>query len=260
MKAAGRANDPRQPRIVAAIPAYNEGIAVVQVVLGARAHADKVIVIDDGSSDHTARFAAGAGAEVVQHPVNRGKAAAITTACRAAVRERADILVLLDGDGQHNPQEIPLLLAPIQRGAADVVIGSRFLDVRNPTPYYRTIGQRVLNVATHLGSGLACSDSQSGFRALSRRVYPALELRETFLHGLGGESEMQFQLAELDARLADVPIYVSYDERARRSPLKHGFGVLYRVLVLTARSRGRQVRRAFRPATAGAERVRNAKR
>jgi glycosyltransferase involved in cell wall biosynthesis len=224
-------------RSAAAIPAFNEGITIVSVIRAARKHVDEVIVVDDGSTDDTARLAAGAGAIVIRHDRNRGKALGIMTAFAAAAERRIDALVLLDGDGQHDPAEIPQLLAPIRSDVADVVVGSRFLDVRNPIPFYRTIGQRVLNLATQLGSGVRCSDSQCGFRAFNRRAFTSIQLRETFLHGLGAESEMQFEMAARRLRIGEVPVYVTYDEKARRSPLKHGFGVLYRVLAMAARHR-----------------------
>lgn len=241
----------RSCRTVAAIPAYNEEASICSVVVEARHYVDSVIVIDDGSSDHTARLADGAGATVIRHDRNRGKAAGIMTAFRAAAERQADVLVLLDGDGQHDPQEIPRLVTPLLAGEADVVVGSRFLEIKNPIPYYRTIGQRTLNLATALGSGRRCSDSQSGYRALNRRAYSAITLQETFLHGLAVESEMQFEIAAAGLRLAEVPILVRYDEKARRSPIKHGFGVLYRVLAITARRRKRQAeeRLAGKPAS-----------
>lgn len=231
---------------LAAIPAHNEARAICSVVLSAARHVDQVIVIDDGSTDDTARLAADCGAVVIQHQANRGKAAGIMTAFAAAVARDAETLVLLDGDGQHNPDEIPTLVAPIRDGRADVVVGSRFLDIDNPIPFYRTIGLRVLNFATARGSGLRCSDSQCGFRALSRKAFSTIVLRETFLHGLAAESEMQFEIAVRGLGLAEVPIAVRYDEKARRNPAKHGFGVLYRVLMITAK---RRVRRPPVPAT-----------
>lgn len=230
------------PTIIAAIPAYNEGVSICSVVLKAKHYVDQVIVIDDGSTDHTADLAEGAGATVIRHERNCGKAAGIMTAIQAASNRHADVLVLLDGDGQHDPNEIPKLLAPILRGEADVVVGSRFLSVRNPIPFYRTIGQRVLNIATHLGSGLKCSDSQCGYRALNRRALTSIQLRETFLHGLAVESEMQFEVAARGLRLAETPIYVTYDVKAKRSPVRHGSSVLYRVLAMTTK---RRIRRTY---------------
>ena len=222
-------------RVMAAIPAFNEEANIASVVRGTAKHVRQVLVIDDGSTDQTVRFAEEAGARVIRHERNLGKAGAIRTAIDTALREDVDYLVLLDGDGQHDPNDIPRLLEPLMAGTADVVVGSRFLEIHNPIPFYRTIGQRVLNVASHLGSGLRCSDSQCGYRALNRRAFSSIQLYETFLHGLAVESEMQFEMARHHLRLSEISIYVSYDERARRSPIKHGFGVLYRVLVFTGR-------------------------
>jgi glycosyltransferase involved in cell wall biosynthesis len=232
-----------KPFTMAAIPAYNEAANIASVVERTRQYVDIVVVIDDGSRDRTSELAKRAGADVVRHSENRGKAGGIMSAIEVASRRDVDYLVLLDGDGQHDPDDIPRLLEPLANGEGDIVIGSRFLDIRNPIPFYRTIGQRVLNVATHAGSGLRCSDSQCGFRALNRIAYSALALRETFLHGLAVESEMQFQAADAGLRLCEVPIFVSYDEKARRSPIKHGFGVLYRVFALTGRRLNPRLRR-----------------
>ena len=207
---------------------------------GARPYVDRVVVIDDGSTDLTVTHAEAAGAEVIRHEVNRGKAGAITTAFSAAMAGDFDFLVLLDGDGQHDPNDIPQLLQPLRDDRADVVVGSRFLDIRNPIPFYRTIGQRVLNVATHVGSGLRCSDSQCGYRALNRAAFSRIRVHEVFLHGLAVESEMQFEMARHRLRLSEIPIYVSYDDGARRSPVKHGVGVLYRVVAMTIRKWTRQ--------------------
>lgn len=238
------AQELREWRSAAAIPAFNEGVSIVSVIHAAGRHVDEVIVVDDGSTDDTARLAEDAGALVIRHQRNRGKALGIMTAFGVATQRGIDVLVLLDGDGQHDPNEIPKLIEPIRANVADVVVGSRFLDIRNPIPFYRTIGQRVLNTATHLGSGLRCSDSQCGYRAFNQHAFKTIQLRETFLHGLGAESEMQFEMAANRLRVAEVPVYVSYDEKARRSPLKHGFSVLYRVMLMT-------VRRPFVRAQAG---------
>jgi hypothetical protein len=95
----------------------------------------------------------------------------------------------------------------------------------------------VLNVATRLGSGLRCSDSQCGYRAFNRRAFTSMRLRETFLHGLAVESEMQFEMADRRLRLSEVPIYVTYDHGPRRNPIAHGFSVLLRVGMMTVERR-----------------------
>jgi glycosyltransferase involved in cell wall biosynthesis len=217
--------------IIACIPAYNEEATIAAVVRGTQPFVDEVIVIDDGSDDATAAQADSAGATVAQHDHNRGKAAAIMTAFRHATARHADVLVLLDGDGQHDPVAIPALVHPILEGEADIVVGSRFLDVKSPVPFYRTLGQRALNFATRVGSGVPCSDSQCGFRALNRQAFTSIQLHETF--GLAVESEMQFEAGAQHLRLAEVPVYVRYDRPRRRNPVLHGLGVLSRIATLT---------------------------
>ncbi len=113
---------PVESRIVAAIPAYNEAATIGSVVLKARQFAREVVVIDDGSTDDTANTAALAGARVIRHRVNRGYGAAIRTCLGHARDNGADILVILDGDGQHRAEQIPVVVEPVAKGEADVSI------------------------------------------------------------------------------------------------------------------------------------------
>jgi glycosyltransferase involved in cell wall biosynthesis len=223
-----------QHRILAAIPCYNEERFIGSVILKVREHVDQVIVVDDGSNDATPEIAEAAGALVERHKVNQGKGVAVNTAFNLAREMGADALVLLDGDGQHDPTEIPLLLHPVLEDEADVVIGSRFLRPGNRIPKYRTIGQRILTFTTNLGSSVCLTDSQSGLRAFSRR---AIELLFFNHSGLSVESEMQFLIKENNLRVAEVPITAKYPDRAKRSPAAHGFGVLGKVLGLSGRRR-----------------------
>ncbi|GAH90181.1 unnamed protein product, partial [marine sediment metagenome] len=107
-----------RPKVLAAIPCFNEQNFIGDVVTRARKYVDKVIVIDDGSTDDTAKVAHAAGAEVIRHEARKGAGAATKSGFEAAKRSNADILVTLDGDGQHNPDDIPELLAPILNGEA----------------------------------------------------------------------------------------------------------------------------------------------
>ncbi|MCS6870605.1 MAG: glycosyltransferase family 2 protein [Anaerolineae bacterium] len=219
--------------LVAVIPAFNEDRFIASVVLKTRRHVDHVIVVDDGSQDETAWLAEAAGAEVIRQP-NRGKAAALNTGLTAAKARRAAAVVLLDGDGQHDPNDIPRLLEPIQRGEADLVVGSRFMGLRSNTPRWRVIGQHALTVLTNAASGIPLSDSQSGFRALSQR---ALNLMNFTSRGFSVESEMQFLLRQHNLQACEVPISVNYDEKPKRNPFAHGFQVLTGVLRLVGQHR-----------------------
>ncbi len=223
-----------KPKIIAAIPAYNEERFIGSVVLKTKKYVDEVIVIDDGSTDATAEIAKAAGATVIKHEHNGGKGVAISTAFDMARKLRIKALVLLDGDGQHNPAEIPAIIKSLLEKEADVIVGSRFLDIKSDIPNYRTLGQHILTFATNLSSGTKVTDSQSGFRAFSRRAINIMNFRE---HGLSVESEMQFLINEENLKVVEVPIDAKYEEKAKRSPVAHGFGVLNRILKLAGERR-----------------------
>jgi len=219
----------KRPFVVAAIPCFNEERFIGSVVLKAKKHVDQVMVVDDGSTDGTAEIARSAGAVVLSHDSNQGVGVATRTAIRKAREMGADIMIRLDGDGQHNADEIPAVIAPILKGEADVVVGSRFLAGKERPPFYRRIGQRILTTTTNVGSGTHIKDSQSGFRAFSARALEELRITE---NGFGVESEMQFAAASSGLRVVEVPIAVIYEEKAKRNPVGHGMNVLSRVLVL----------------------------
>ena len=219
----------RKLKIVAAIPCFNEARCIGSVVIRAKKFVDTVIVIDDGSTDATAEIAAEAGAVVHQHSQNQGYGAAIRSAFAKGRQLKVDVLVILDGDGQHDPSDIPNLVKPLLDGEADVVVGSRFLRKGRRPPLYRRLGQRILTAATNLGSRRALSDSQSGFRAYSSKALKELSLAE---RGMSVSSEIQFAIGKSGLRVAEVPVDVSYMDKAKRSPLGHGLSVLSRLLVL----------------------------
>jgi glycosyltransferase involved in cell wall biosynthesis len=207
-------------KTIAAIPCYNEGLAIGSVVLKARCHVDEVLVVDDGSIDDTVEVAEAAGATVVAHDENKGKGRAVKNALRYAVEHSFDTLVLLDGDGQHDPNEIPKLLVPITNDVADIVIGFRSFG---QMPTYRRLGRKVLDHAT----GSPVRDSQCGFRALNRK---AIELLSGTLvkDDFAVESEMVRTAHEQQLRLADVQINCKYGDfkTSTKNPVAHGFGVL----------------------------------
>lgn len=213
--------------IIAVLPAYNEEVAIGSMVLRARKYVGRVIVVDDGSSDRTAEVAKIAGATVIQHPQNRGKGAALKTGFEAA--NGADIIVTMDTDGQHNPADIPKLVEPILQREADMVNGSRYLNGdEKDTPLYRRVGQKVLDAATNLDSGLHVTDSQSGFRAFAANIKDVFSFRQ---NGLAIESEMLADAAQAGLRIKEVEIGVRYDvEGSTEHPISHGLRVLVKIL------------------------------
>ncbi|MDD1703047.1 MAG: glycosyltransferase family 2 protein, partial [Methanoregula sp.] len=211
--------------IVAVIPAYNEELVIGSVVLKARQYVNKVIVVDDGSRDQTRNVAEMAGAEVIALEKNGGKANALFVGLRRAREEGCRAAVIIDGDGQHKAQDIPQVMSPVLNGNADMVIGSRFLSHNNDVPAYRRLGQKTLDVFTNFGCGYRVTDSQSGFRAFSRK---ALENMDFNSKGYGIESDMIAHFAKRGLSICEVPISVRYDvpHKHKKNPLSHGFSVL----------------------------------
>ena len=138
--------------ILAVIPAYNEEGRIAQVVAAAKRYVDAVLVVDDGSTDRTAECAVQAGARIVSHAQNCGAGAATMTGLDAARMLGAQIVVTLDADGQHDPQEIPLLLKPIQEDKADIVFANRF-GRKNIIPLVRRVFNGIGNVLTLFVTG-----------------------------------------------------------------------------------------------------------
>ena len=224
-----------QSPTIAIIAAYNEDRFIGSVILKTRRHIDHVIVVDDGSTDETARTAEDAGAIVIRHAGNEGKAQAINTGLQRAREMNAALAILLDADGQHNPGDIPALIAPITSGTADVVVGSRFLGVQSRIPRWRILGQHALTVATNVASGVALTDSQSGFRALSHEALQVFVFRPG--GGFSIESEMQFLVQQHKLRVTEVAVSMTYDEGPKRNPVTHGMQVLNGIIALVSQHR-----------------------
>lgn len=221
-------------KTLAAIPCYNEELAIGSVVITSRKHVDEVLVVDDGSTDATAEIAREAGAKVISHNVNRGKGAAIKSAFGYAAADGFDYLVFLDGDGQHDPNHIPLLIRPLQIDTADIVIGFRNLK---QMPFYRRVGRLVLDHTT--GARGATFDSQSGFRALNRTAREALQSENLQANGFSIESEMVLAAKDRKLRIDEVPITCNYGngKTSTKNPVSHGVGVLGSLIQLIAEKR-----------------------
>lgn len=210
------------------IPAYNEEKVIGDIVKRSLAHADKVIVCDDGSTDSTARVAKESGATVISHKKNEGYGASIITLFDRAREEDADIMVTIDGDGQHNPDQIPLLVNTMQENNVDVVIGSRFLDKSSGTPGYRKQGIKIITSAANFGADFKVSDAQSGFRAYSKNAIRSIRPTET---GMSVSTEILLKISNKGLALAEVPITVSYDgDTSTHNAVPHGVAVLMNTL------------------------------
>ncbi len=231
-KSSGSSNQDR-PRIAAAIPAFNEESYIGTIVLKTSQYVDETIVVDDGSTDRTADVARLAGATVIQHGHNRGYGASIKSLLAEAKKRNFDILVLLDADSQHNPDEIPELIKPISEGY-DLVIGSRYEQKEN-IPRYRRIGQKVIGYFSKVLSGENLSDSESGFRVFSRKAINMLELQE---NGMAISAETIARAAEKGLKITERPISIRYTaDGSTLNPVVHGFGVLGRIMAMISEKR-----------------------
>ena len=213
--------------ILVLIPAYNEGLVIGSLILNVQQYADKIIVINDGSSDNTEDITKLAGVECLSLEQNSGKAHAMMLGFERARELNYTVTVMIDGDGQHNPADIPKLVKPVLNGEADLVVGSRFLENAGveEIPAYRKVGQKILNQATNVSSGFKCSDSQSGYRALSQKALMNMNFVSS---GYGIESDMLSHFAELGLTITEVPISVTYEvpHKHKMNPIKHGLSVL----------------------------------
>jgi len=221
--------------VLVAIPALNEERFIGSVVHEVRLLGYECLVIDDGSVDRTSAIAAAAGATVERRDVNGGKASAVNIAFEIARERDVAILVVMDGDWQHDPHEIRDLVEPIRRGEADIVSGSRFMAAaRGRVPGVRAVGMKGLTLGTSLISGQPMTDSLSGFRAFGRTAIEQFAFKS---HGFSVEFEMQFMARSMGLRQTEVPITARYFDPAKRNVVAYGVNVLDGLIRLAARFR-----------------------
>jgi len=213
--------------IVAGIPAFNEDKTIARVVIHAGNHVDKVLVVDDGSSDDTALIAERLGAQVIRHERNLGMGTALRSCFRWANEVGADVLVTLDADGQHDPNDIPAIVDPILKEKADVVIGCRKLSGEMST--YRRFGAKLLDrvVGVHVDGENV--DSQSGFRAYSHTALRKITVAES---GMGANSQMLMVARETGLRITEVPANIKYKglDTSTHNPAYHLLDVFFSVI------------------------------
>ncbi|OGL66337.1 hypothetical protein A2856_01410 [Candidatus Uhrbacteria bacterium RIFCSPHIGHO2_01_FULL_63_20] len=197
-------------KVVAVIPAYNEASRIALVIPRVRSRADEVIVVDDGSLDDTFSVAQASGVRVLRHAINRGQGAALKTGTLCALSIGADVIVHVDADGQHDPDGLLDLIAPITRGEADVVYGSRFMGVESEgMPLMRRcllMAGRVFSTFA-LGIPRRFTDPQSGLRAMNAQAARSIQFHQDRKAHC---SELLRAASRSSLRVIEIPARVTY--------------------------------------------------
>jgi len=219
--------------IIVGIPAFNEEKNIAVLIVQLKKIADKIIVCNDGSTDLTSKIAEELGATVINHEKNLGYGAAIRSIFLKSKELDGDVLVTFDADGQHRIEDINRVVDPIINEESDLVIGSRFLDKsEKEIPQYRKIGIKIITKVTNATIKKQLTDSQSGFRAYSKKVLNELNPSEL---GMGISTEILIKASAKNFRISEVPIKITYDgNTSTHNPILHGSSVLLSTIKFTS--------------------------
>jgi len=204
---------------IAIIPCFNEAENIHNVVKETHSFVDEVIVVDDGSRDSTSAQASNADF-VLRHEINLGKGAAMKTGVEAAKMRNADILIFIDGDGQHSPSDIPRFLSTLDQRACDIVVGMRKFN-RN-MPFLFKVGNHSLNALFTLLFGLKVEDTQSGFRAIRSSVINSILWSS---NGYAVETEMLANAGKNGLRCVEIPIETKYLDTVKGTTVIDGIKI-----------------------------------
>ena len=211
-------------KIVVGIPAFNEEKNIGKIIVNLKKITNEIIVCNDNSTDSTKEIAEQMGATVVNHERNLGYGAAIRTIFLKAKEMDADILVTMDGDGQHRIEDLKTITKPILEKQSDIVIGSRFLENEEKNiPKYRKIGIKAITKLANVSLENPITDSQSGFRSYSKNAIQQINPSE---NGMGISNEILIKASKLKMKILEVPIEVLYDgNTSTHNPISHGASV-----------------------------------
>ena len=203
--------------VAALIPAYREEDHIGAVAKRAMAQLDHVLILNDGSPDATVQRACEAGAEVLSHEVNRGKGAAIKTGLRALTERGFKYILILDGDGQHLPEEIPRFIEEANRTPSHMIVGNRMSDTEK-MPFVRKLTNRFMSWQISGVCGQPIPDTQCGFRMIHRELAPLLFCESD---AFDYETEMLFIAARASFKISSVPVSTVYgDEKSKIHPVR----------------------------------------
>ena len=220
-------------KIIIGIPAYNEEKNIAGIISKLKNISNDIIVCNDGSTDLTANIAEDMGAIVVNHEKNLGYGGAIRSIFLKAKDLEGDVLVTFDADGQHRIEDIDGVISPILDNQSDIVIGSRFLDdSEKEVPQYRKVGIKVITKITNASIKEKLTDSQSGFRAYSKKVVDELNPSEL---GMGISTEILIKASSKNFKIVEVPIKILYSgDTSTHNPISHGSSVILSTIKYTS--------------------------
>lgn len=219
--------EPAKIKTIAIIPIHNEEKTIGLLVQEVKKYVSDVIVVDDSSEDKGGKIAEKYGALVFRHDINLGKAGALKTGCEAAVLLKADTIVLMDGDGQHLPKDIPTLINKINYDHYDLVIGAR--QESREAPFIRKYGNELLKFLVNKFFHVKVSDIQSGFRA-----FPAKNYLRYFCwtsHNYNADAEITVRAGKNNLRCTEIPIQTIYHDKYKGMTIIDGLYLLINLLI-----------------------------
>lgn len=210
-------------KLIAIIPAYNEESTIGDVIKSTSQFVDEILIINDGSTDHTAEISRNSGATVIDNIVNRGLGKTIKRGYAEAIKRGADIVVQIDADGQYDPKEISKLIQPILNNKADLVLGSRLENLKYEMPWLKKQGNKAFTWLLRRLTGVDIKDGQTGFRATRKEVFETLEIHGDFTY----TQEMIVKVSKEGWRIANVPVNFyqrsAGESRLMSSPLSYAW-------------------------------------
>lgn len=220
-----------KPATFVVVPVFNESSVIKDTISSIKsAGFSNIIIVDDGSNDNTLSLIKQTSVLCFHHKINRGKGAAVKTGIEAAKLQGADIIITMDGDGQHDANDIKKLVKPIKENVCDVALGTRPINI-SVMPLHKVIANKTGNAVTWLLHGLWVTDSQSGFKAFSRQAADTINTRSDHYEY---ESEVIREIKKHNLRFSEVPIKVNYTKYSSNKPHKqdliNGLKTLYKII------------------------------
>lgn len=207
------------------LPVYNEERYISHLIERAKKHVDIVIAVDDGSRDKSFETIQESGAVGLKHIINLGKSSALKTGCEAAIKLGADIIIFMDSDGQHLPEDLPRFIEILEKNEADMVIGSRVGG--DKMPFVRKYGNELLKMVVQMLFSVAIKDIQSGYRAFRSEHYQYLNWRSKNYHA---DAEMTARAGKYGLRCKEIFIDTIYNDPYKGMNIIDGIGLLFNIV------------------------------